>query len=365
MATVECRECGGRISSKARSCPHCGGRPIDANPEGELKRVFTVVAVGIGILILIYIGISSLAGSSSSSPSFVYNAKFSSMLGCLRGIESDSGLSLNIISDDPENVSGYLGSTKRDFGCQRKVTGSQGVYYKGWYLSSSKMEINKTKDEYDYTVENSYINSKSEFKGTTSSFVENYTCQYYELSIRHDGDDNFLRVDSGDWESASVSHHMEILESIYSSNNWRFRDQAQSKGLLIDRNSNESYRCQYQDYAYTNQENHVKQKLNHNNKKEAAKEKYSKLLASIGFNGLLIEDRFLDNNHDLSSMRKVFKLLSSTGMQGLTEQLSLSDFYSLGGSDESYAIDFNGASIRVFLTRKSDGDWDAQVTKQQ
>lgn len=35
MAMIDCKECGGRISSKANKCPHCG---CDANIARRARR---------------------------------------------------------------------------------------------------------------------------------------------------------------------------------------------------------------------------------------------------------------------------------------------------------------------------------------
>ena len=63
----------------------------------------------------------------------VQSGKFSSMQRCLAALQKSTGMKLDIVRDNPEIVSGYLGNTKRDFGCQKKSTGSIGTYIEGWY----------------------------------------------------------------------------------------------------------------------------------------------------------------------------------------------------------------------------------------
>lgn len=60
-------------------------------------------------------------------------AEFSSIQQCLKSIKRDTKLSLNIVIDQPDEVTGSLGNTDRTFACQVKETGSQGTFVKGWY----------------------------------------------------------------------------------------------------------------------------------------------------------------------------------------------------------------------------------------
>lgn len=60
-------------------------------------------------------------------------AEFSSIQQCLKGIKKDTKLSLNIVIDKPNEVTGNLGNTGRTFACQVEETGSQGTFVKGWY----------------------------------------------------------------------------------------------------------------------------------------------------------------------------------------------------------------------------------------
>lgn len=60
-------------------------------------------------------------------------AKFSSMDGCLQGLEKETKLPLTVAIDKPNEVTGMLGNTNRTFVCQVTETGSEGTYVKGWY----------------------------------------------------------------------------------------------------------------------------------------------------------------------------------------------------------------------------------------
>jgi hypothetical protein len=60
MALTQCRECGGQVSTDARTCPHCGAR----QSSGKLGRGCAGFFV-IGILIVI---IAALGSQSSNDP---------------------------------------------------------------------------------------------------------------------------------------------------------------------------------------------------------------------------------------------------------------------------------------------------------
>ena len=67
------------------------------------------------------------------TPSETMNAEFSNLASCLDGIRRNSGMTLRIITDKPDNVSGFL-SNNEGFGCTRRESGTKGVYYDGWYI---------------------------------------------------------------------------------------------------------------------------------------------------------------------------------------------------------------------------------------
>ena len=53
---------------------------------------------------------------------------------CLESIKTDSGRSsLDIITDKPDEVSGFFAGSKKPFGCSRKESGTKGVYFEGFY----------------------------------------------------------------------------------------------------------------------------------------------------------------------------------------------------------------------------------------
>ncbi|WP_051299248.1 hypothetical protein [Marinobacterium litorale] len=70
-----------------------------------------------------------------SGANTVMGGEFRSLRSCLTNVESSSGFSLDVIVDEPDNVTGYLRGTKRNFACTKKETGTKGVYWDGWYES--------------------------------------------------------------------------------------------------------------------------------------------------------------------------------------------------------------------------------------
>ncbi len=65
-------------------------------------------------------------------PSEVMSAEFQSLSECLSSIQSVSGHSLKIITDEPDNVSGFL-SNGEHFGCIQKSSGTKGIFFEGYY----------------------------------------------------------------------------------------------------------------------------------------------------------------------------------------------------------------------------------------
>jgi uncharacterized paraquat-inducible protein A len=52
MALVKCKSCGGEVSSKAYSCPHCG-HPIRKSPGARLAQgCGGIVMMAVGLVIL-------------------------------------------------------------------------------------------------------------------------------------------------------------------------------------------------------------------------------------------------------------------------------------------------------------------------
>lgn len=85
------------------------------------------------IKIAVILSSITVAGCGDGSNSQVMSAEFNTMQSCIAGIEKNSGMSLDIITDKPDEVSGFL-SNKEGFGCQRKESGTKGIYYEGWYM---------------------------------------------------------------------------------------------------------------------------------------------------------------------------------------------------------------------------------------
>lgn len=63
----------------------------------------------------------------------IKGAKFPSMARCLSSIEKETKLSLRPMTDKPDQVSGFLSDTERQFNCEIKQTGTEGTYVEGWY----------------------------------------------------------------------------------------------------------------------------------------------------------------------------------------------------------------------------------------
>lgn len=74
-----------------------------------------------------------LSGCSDGTSSSVMSAEFRTMASCLEGIKRNTGSTLNVITDNPDKVSGTL-SDGRTFACERKSTGTKGTYYEGWFV---------------------------------------------------------------------------------------------------------------------------------------------------------------------------------------------------------------------------------------
>lgn len=91
----------------------------------KVKTIF----VGATLFILFLSGCDS-----SSSPDYtVMQGKFSSMDHCISTIEKHTNLKIRPLTDKPDHVSGYLGTTDRDFNCEIKETGTEGTYVEGWF----------------------------------------------------------------------------------------------------------------------------------------------------------------------------------------------------------------------------------------
>lgn len=83
-------------------------------------------------MMYIAIGLLFLTGCGDSKPRNIQGADFPTMKTCLLSIEKNSGKTLNIITDKPDNVSGNL-SNGNFFMCLKKTSGTKGTYYEGSY----------------------------------------------------------------------------------------------------------------------------------------------------------------------------------------------------------------------------------------
>lgn len=76
---------------------------------------------------------ASLFIAASSHANEVMSAQFRTMATCLSGIEKNSGQKLKVVTDKPHEVSGFL-SNGKGFACQKKESGTKGIYFEGWYM---------------------------------------------------------------------------------------------------------------------------------------------------------------------------------------------------------------------------------------
>lgn len=70
-------------------------------------------------------------GDSDSDESMM-SGKFASMERCLSSIKKNTKSTLDVVRDEPGDVSGFL-SDGAHFGCKTKTTGTEGMYVEGWY----------------------------------------------------------------------------------------------------------------------------------------------------------------------------------------------------------------------------------------
>lgn len=96
-------------------------------------------------------------------------------------------------------------------------------------------------------------------------------------------------------------------------------------------------------------------------KQESPKEKYQRALIKSGFDNLLIESSFLENDHEVNDIIRVFSIFKKHEIKEDIACFGLSDFYKLGGGVESYAIDCNGKTRRIFVTNKGGENWEVRV----
>jgi hypothetical protein len=52
---------------------------------------------------------------------------------CLGTIRAKTRSELDIITDEPGNISGFTSVGRKGFGCKTRSTGTKGTYVEGWY----------------------------------------------------------------------------------------------------------------------------------------------------------------------------------------------------------------------------------------
>jgi len=83
----------------------------------------------LGILLIMIVAIFLLPESDD----VMVGAEFNSMPSCLASIQRSSGQKFDkLMKDTPDIVTGYLINGKQ-FICEKKQTGSKGIYYSGTY----------------------------------------------------------------------------------------------------------------------------------------------------------------------------------------------------------------------------------------
>lgn len=90
-------------------------------------------------------------------------------------------------------------------------------------------------------------NAVTSEKYSGNEYIEKYDCMKHVILIRHRDDKKAIKVDDEKWHVAAQSTDNVNLEAIFSTPTWIFRDQARSKGVLVERRTNNSYECQWQD----------------------------------------------------------------------------------------------------------------------
>jgi hypothetical protein len=145
MALVNCTECGESVSTKANACPNCGAKPPkQTSALTKFIAYLMFIPFLLGIIVVI-INPTSTTTYSNQDPVektkknklITNSAEFRTLQDCLLGIKANSGSKLKIVTDKPNNVSGFL-SNDQGFGCIEKTTGTKGRYFEGWYMVEDK-----------------------------------------------------------------------------------------------------------------------------------------------------------------------------------------------------------------------------------
>lgn len=107
----------------------------------RVKELSKVEQIGmlLGLFRLVgYVGKCALETLDGKNRPYVLQAEFSSLAACLRSVPRDARSPIKeTLRDSPEMVQGVL-ANGQNFFCQRKVTGTKGTYYLGWYTVPGK-----------------------------------------------------------------------------------------------------------------------------------------------------------------------------------------------------------------------------------
>lgn len=77
--------------------------------------------------------VALLALTMCSDTSYTMKTNFSSLNSCMNSMDSVSTGPLNIVTDKPGKVSGFL-SNGELFNCEKIVSGTKGTYFEGYYF---------------------------------------------------------------------------------------------------------------------------------------------------------------------------------------------------------------------------------------
>ncbi|MDX9840568.1 MAG: hypothetical protein RBS95_03875 [Desulfobulbus sp.] len=111
---------------------HASHRTTEIESE-KFKIKFSEGTVNNEKIVLYFIIFIIFFSVTNSNATNTMKAEFPSLQSCLFAIEKSSGQKLKIITDKPDEVSGFLANGK-GFACQKKVTGTKGTYFEGWYM---------------------------------------------------------------------------------------------------------------------------------------------------------------------------------------------------------------------------------------
>ena len=79
--------------------------------------------------VIIFFSIIATAGNALADS--IMKGEFNSLDECLSAVKANGGEPLKIIQDKPDKVTGRLPNNEV-FGCEKKETGTRGIYFEGW-----------------------------------------------------------------------------------------------------------------------------------------------------------------------------------------------------------------------------------------